>query len=324
MQGEQLLITDLSSTNGTYVNGHRIKQPTILSDNDLIQLADAPFRVRAQVTQTDTQTQPENAYSNALALVEFDRLMSARLVAPRYQPIIDLSLQATFSTAQEPTSRRSQHIVGYEVLGRSDLPGLETPAAMFQAADRLDLQVPLSRMLRSEGVQATRNVAPPPCLFVNTHPCELDEPGLIDSLQELRRLTPAQDLVLEIHESAVTDLAAMHRLATVLRELNMGLAFDDFGAGQTRLVELIEVRPDYVKFDMSLVRDIDTAHHERQHALRQLVIMVQELGSTPLAEGIERFGELETCRQLGFTLGQGYFLGVPQSLEEIARSSDTR
>lgn len=324
MQGEQLLITDLSSTNGTYVNGHRIKQPTILSDNDLIQLADAPFRVRAQVTQTDTQTQPENAYSNALALVEFDRLMSARLVAPRYQPIIDLSLQATFSTAQEPTSRRSQHIVGYEVLGRSDLPGLETPAAMFQAADRLDLQVPLSRMLRSEGVQATRNVAPPPCLFVNTHPCELDEPGLIDSLQELRRLTPAQDLVLEIHESAVTDLAAMHRLATVLRELNMGLAFDDFGAGQTRLVELIEVRPDYVKFDMSLVRDIDTAHHERQHALRQLVIMVQELGSTPLAEGIERFGELETCRQLGFTLGQGYFLGVPQSLEEIARPSDTR
>ena len=69
---------------------------------------------------------------------------------------------------------------------------------------------------------------------------------------------------------------------------------------------------------MSLIRDIDTASHERQQVLRQLVIMVQELGSTPLAEGIERLGELETCRQLGFTLGQGYFLGSPQSLENIA------
>ncbi len=318
MQGERLLITDLASTNGTYVNGHRIKQPTILNDKDLIQLADAPFRVRAQVTQTDTQTQPENAYNDALALVEFDRLMSARLVAPRYQPILDLSLQETSPTSQTPASHCPQHIVGYEVLGRSDLPGLETPAAMFQAAGRLDLQVPLSRMLRCEGVQATRTVTPLPRLFINTHPSELDEAGLIESLQDLRRLAPAQELVLEIHESAVTDLSAMHRLATVLRDLNMGLAFDDFGAGQTRLVELIEVRPDYVKFDMSLIRDIDTAHHERQQVLRQLVIMVQELGSTPLAEGIERSGELETCRQLGFTLGQGYFLGSPQSLENIA------
>tara|TARA_B100001123_G_C14867717_1_gene850654 strand:+ start:37 stop:195 length:159 start_codon:yes stop_codon:yes gene_type:complete len=49
--------------------------------------------------------------------------------------------------------------------------------------------------------------------------------------------------------------------------------------------------------------------------------MVRELGSTPLAEGIERLGELETCRQIGFSLGQGYFLGVPQSLEEITGSN---
>ena len=321
MEGERLLITDLASTNGTYVNGHRIKQPTILNDNDLIQLADAPFRVRAHVAQTDSQTQPENAYNDALALVGFDRLMSARLVAPRYQPIFDLGLQAACPTSQESKSHRSQHIVGYEILGRSDLPGLETPAAMFQAADRLDLQVPLSRMLRREGVIATRNASPPPCLFVNTHPCELDDSGLIDSLQELRRLAPTQDLVLEIHESAVTDLSAMHRLAAVLRDLDMGLAFDDFGAGQTRLVELIEVRPDYVKFDMSLVRDIDTARQGRRQVLRQLVAMVRELGSTPLAEGIERLGELETCRQIGFSLGQGYFLGVPQSLEEITGSN---
>ncbi|MAV36484.1 MAG: diguanylate phosphodiesterase [Planctomycetaceae bacterium] len=312
---DRLLITDLNSTNGTYVNGHRIERPTALNDKDLIQLADAPFRVRAQVTQTETPTQPENPYNNALALVEFDRLMSERLVVPHYQPIVDITGHSARDQSLAVKPQRSRDIVGFEVLGRSDLIGLETPDSMFQAAARLDLEVPLSRMLRWEGIRPAVDGASLPCLFVNTHPAELDQRGLIDSLHDLRRFAPGQPMTLEIHEAAITDLTAMNRLAAALRELEIGLAYDDFGAGQARLVELAEVRPDYVKFDMSLIRDIDTAHTKRQQMLNRLVTMVQELGITPLAEGIERPGELETCRQLGFALGQGFLLGKPTTFD---------
>ena len=59
-------------------------------------------------------------------------------------------------------------------------------------------------------------------------------------------------MVLEIHEASVTSSEMILKLREDLRALDMGLAFDDFGAGQARLVELGEVRPDCLKFDMKL------------------------------------------------------------------------
>ena len=66
-----------------------------------------------------------------------------------------------------------------------------------------------------------------------------------------------------------------------------------------------------MKFDMSLVRDIDSATPQRQQVVGSLVQMVHNLGITSLAEGVETDGEDETCRQMGFDLGQGYLYGRP-------------
>ena len=90
----------------------------------------------------------------------------------------------------------------------------------------------------------------------------------------------------------------------------MRLAFDDFGAGQARLCELAEVRPDYLKFDREMIRDIHISP-QRQQMLAHLVQLVIELGVTPLAEGIETAEEGETCRQMGFRLAQGFYYGRP-------------
>ncbi len=64
--------------------------------------------------------------------------MENRLVTPFFQPIIDLT---------------NGRYIGYEVLARSRLFGLESCAAMFNAAARLNMEVELSRMLRWEGVR---------------------------------------------------------------------------------------------------------------------------------------------------------------------------
>jgi EAL domain-containing protein (putative c-di-GMP-specific phosphodiesterase class I) len=116
---------------------------------------------------------------------------------------------------------------------------------------------------------------------------------------------------LEIHEASVTESEPMRTLRAALTDLRMGLAYDDFGAGQARLVQLVEVPPDYLKFDMKLVQNLQTAAQERQRMLASLVQMVRELGITPLAEGIETAGDDEICRQIGFTCGQGFYYGYP-------------
>lgn len=294
--GDSLLIRDLQSTNGTYLNGKRIEGDAVIEPNDLVQFADVTFRARRQAVNRNDRTLQEDVCDHALALVQFDKLMSERSVVPFYQPIVDLA---------------NGQVMGYEVLGRSRLVGLETPQAMFRAAGQLNLEVELSRMFRWEGIQASSSFAEVPHLFVNTHPAELDRPGLLESMRSNRGIHPDQPLTLEIHEAAVTSATMMRELRDALDDLGIGLAYDDFGAGQTRLVELVEVQPDYLKFDIELIRNIHRASPQRQQMLATLVRMVCELGVVPLAEGVECEGEDETCRQLGFKLGQGYFYGKP-------------
>jgi EAL domain-containing protein (putative c-di-GMP-specific phosphodiesterase class I) len=92
--------------------------------------------------------------------------------------------------------------------------------------------------------------------------------------------------------------------------MQIGLAYDDFGAGQSRLQDLAEVAPDYLKFDMSLIRDIHLLT-QRQQIVAGLVRLSLDLGIQPLAEGIENSAEAEVCRQIGFTHAQGYYYGKP-------------
>jgi EAL domain-containing protein (putative c-di-GMP-specific phosphodiesterase class I) len=118
--------------------------------------------------------------------------------------------------------------------------------------------------------------------------------------------------VLEIHEGAVTCGKQMRTLRAALTEMKIGLAYDDFGAGQARLVELVDVPPDYLKFDMSLVQNLESASNERQRMLASLVQMVRDLGIAPLAEGVELAADHEICRQIGFQFGQGFYYGYPE------------
>ncbi|MGV3486681.1 MAG: EAL domain-containing protein [Planctomycetaceae bacterium] len=292
-----LVVKDLGSTNGTYVNGRRIDQPTCIGEEDIVHFAEAPFRIRRQSpTSCTSGTYQENVCDQALALVQFDRLMSQRLVVPHFQPIVNMSSGST---------------LGYEVLGRGRVFGLESVNAMFQAAEQLNLEVELSRLLRWEGVRIGRDLPDQPLLFVNTHPKEMIGEGLVDSLIKLREMAGSPKVVLEVHEAAITDPVSMQRLRANLSDVGMEMAYDDFGSGQARLAEIVEARPHYVKFDLSLVRGIDTADEHRLQMLRTLVKMVRDLNILSLAEGIETEAEAAVCRDLGFELAQGFYFGRP-------------
>jgi EAL domain-containing protein (putative c-di-GMP-specific phosphodiesterase class I) len=292
-----LLLRDLGSTNGTYVNGTRINQPCTVHHGDLIQFGQMVFRVVQQNTESGPLTIQDDSCDRALALIQFDQLMAQRAVSPHFQPIVSLS---------------DDQVSGYEVLARSRFFGLKDPRSMFAAAKVLNMEGELSRILREEGVRSGQVLPVGQVLFVNTHPAEIDDLELLlFSLRELRELEPRRPLVLEIHEAAVTNCSEMNQLRSSLAEMKVGLAYDDFGAGQARLVELVEVRPDYLKFDMKLVQNIASASPERQRMLASLVKMVHELGIAPLAEGIEQACDHDVCRQMGFTFAQGFYYGYP-------------
>jgi EAL domain-containing protein (putative c-di-GMP-specific phosphodiesterase class I) len=229
--------------------------------------------------------------------------MSERAVVPHFQPIVALD---------------DRRIMGYEVLGRSSLPGLERPNEMFLAASQLNLETELSVMLRMSGIERGCNLPEKPTLYVNTHPAEIVQCGLVDSLADLREKFPDQPITLEVHEAAATSPQMMKQLRESLDKLDMKLAYDDFGSGQSRLVELAIVCPDIVKFDIKFIREIHLAPARQQQMVASLVRMVRELNIVPLAEGVEQEAEHNVIVEMGFELGQGYLYGKPASFTMTA------
>lgn len=294
--GDQMLLRDCGSTNGTLLNGRRLKTVEPLCDGDILHFGEVMFVVRqeADLLGGGTKTIDIDSVGDAIAQVQLSTLINRPGVQPFFQPIVELT---------------TGHRIGYEVLTRSELLGLETPEKMFRVAAQQTKEAALSRVCRVEGMRASSKLDDCMTFYLNTHPAELNTPDLFDSLYLLRESHPNASIVLEVHESGVTSVDYLKQLQSVLKSLKMGLAYDDFGAGQARLAELIEVPPDVLKFDVKLVQGLPTSSEARRSTVAGLIRIVSDLGVRTLAEGIETQEEAEICRDLGFELAQGYLFG---------------
>jgi EAL domain-containing protein (putative c-di-GMP-specific phosphodiesterase class I) len=297
---DRLFARDLASTNGTFINGERLYDVAELKADDVIQFADVALRVMYAPPKTESHTMSENFCDHALARVQFDKLMREEIVTPYFQPIVDLRTGVTEA---------------FEVLARSRLIGLETPGRMFAVASDLQMEARLSDLMRRKGVEVSQNFREIPPIYLNTHPTEFENDADWEWVDRLRAMAPVQKLVIEVHEAAVTDVISVARFRAILRDYDIGLAFDDFGVGQARIAELAAIRPDCLKFDRRIITGLDQADASQQRFVRGLVEAIRDIGVTPLAEGIETLGEQQICTEIGFEMAQGYFLGMPRPIE---------
>ncbi len=308
-QAGELWVRDLDSTNGTSVNGRRLERPRRLADGDVVHFADSEFRVvelaadsTLQTTQVFSILERERLEAQVRAPGAFHEMLQERRFRTDFQPVVSLADGA---------------VHGYEILGRGELGGNEaSPRELFFVAEQLGEENALSEAFRFRGLELARDLpaqtAGGPLLFMNTHPGELaDPPALLASLSKLRRDHPEPDLVLEIHEAAVAELTSLRALRSGLEELSIDVAFDDFGTGQARLLELTEIEPRYLKFDSAWVDELHLASDQRREMVTRLLRLVADLGVTSIAECVESREEADACRRHGFRLAQGNFFGSP-------------
>lgn len=305
--GPHLFIRDLGSTNGTYLNRQQVKQPTPIAEGDHIEIANVEFRVEYRVSsQRDSRGELEALKKTAQAvdilesnwvLSQLDQLLTGEHITPAFQPIFPLYDSSP---------------MGFEALARTNLLGLENPAAMFRTAELVKKEVPLSVLCRKSAVENANFLPLDYFLFVNTHPNEQFLDDVLPSLSWIRENYPDLNIVVEIHEGAINDPRQTAEFCAAVRDLQYKIAFDDFGAGQSRLLELVKTPPDYLKFDSCLIRDVHLANPYQHRMLKMLVDMCHDVPIVTIAEGIECPEERETCQRLGFDLGQGYFFGRPK------------
>ena len=94
------------------------------------------------------------------------------------------------------------------------------------------------------------------------------------------------------------------------------LSVDDAGAGFASLRHILELDPDIVKLDITMIRDIDT-DQARQALVTGMCHFASRTGTTLIAEGVETQAEAETLRELGVELAQGFLFGRPVPIDEL-------
>jgi EAL domain-containing protein (putative c-di-GMP-specific phosphodiesterase class I) len=156
-------------------------------------------------------------------------------------------------------------------------------------------------------------------LFLNCLPSAIHDPSF--SEQHLRKTLEScgmkpSDLVLEVSErESIKNFSIFRDIRERYRSLGIQMALDDTGAGYAGLEAVMQLAPDFIKVDISLVRSVDRDAGRRM-LLQALQDISEAIGAQVIAEGIETERELETLRRMRIPLGQGYLLGRPGRLAE--------
>jgi len=304
----KLCLRDLGSTNGTYINDKKITVCTSIEDGDIVRLGDIQLRVIidkwAPISAEENNEHTfiatgKVAHKFVKGIRELKELIQHGLVKSVLQPIVNTNLD----------------VVAYELLGRGNhslLP--RSPNSLFYLAEQKGYEIVLSNLFLKAGLRELSNFSSDHLFFFNLHPKEIENLDyLFHWLEKIRKENERTNFVLEIPEKAVTQIQKLKRLKNYLQTLDIGLAFDDFGAGQARLLELSEASPDILKLDYCLIHTIDSASTARQHMIELLVNYSHDLNIRLLAEGVETVAEDEFCRQIGIDLLQGFHYGKPDT-----------
>jgi len=245
----------------------------------------------------------EQTYSETLY-----KILEGKHIKSVYQPIVSLS---------------DGKIFGFEALSRISDDNLKMNIEqMFRTADKINKAWELETLCREKALEGAIHMDCGKKLFLNVNPNIIHDEGFKNGFTKSRLNEYGLDfrnVIFEITERvAVIDSSAFLNSIRHYKNQNYGIAIDDVGAGYSGLNTLSSVKPDIIKLDMNLVRNIDK-DEIKQLLCKSMIDFCKNANIKLVAEGIESEKELETLIKFNVDFGQGYFLGIPQkSFVDIA------
>ena len=167
---------------------------------------------------------------------------------------------------------------------------------------------------RVKAVQLASELKLPCFLSINFMPNAVYQPELCIRTTLEAATTfgfPIERIIFEITESEkVDDVPHLREIVQYYKQRGFLTAIDDFGAGYAGLNLLADVRPNIVKLDMALIRNID-ADPGRRAITKGIIQVCRDLAMQVIAAGIETRAEMEVLRDLGVEFFQGFYFARP-------------
>jgi len=320
-RGRALVLRDLGSTNGTFVNGSQVDQVE-LQAGDMFSVADMEFtfyepRKRSNQNATQVMETSLDALSNTLhpgdAMIQQVRRMQEGFVSGStrcaFLNVVDL---------------QSTHCVGYEAARINELPlGLLGPAmdsALLGSECRLASR--FRQMQRQRAVEEAFSMHADSRVYLPLDASEVGDETLIDFFTRLSAQTSnSSRLALLIPDSAVCDIPYFRNFLATMRDLGFAVGYDEFSGGRQQFVQHRTIAPDFLKLSRSFVRDIHQAP-ARLRQLDEIVSETSELECHIFVTGVRSPEEAQACQEAGCQLAQGSHFGGPASLRELSKLSE--
>lgn len=241
------------------------------------------------ITEIGEDSEPHTAF--------FKALLKTKNIRSVYQPIVDL---------------KTKKVVGYEALTRV-LSGAPTEEAtfLFSAAREAGLVKELDELCVEYALKSAQTMGQDKKLFLNLNHETLLDRKIMSRLFADRGSIGYKNIVIEVTEQSILRSFDKVRHALLeLKEQGVSVAIDDVGGGAVSLRDVAVLKPDYIKFDRSLIRQIDISTTKQQIVL-SMILFAKGIHALTTAEGIETREEYEAVLMCGVNLAQGYYFAKP-------------
>jgi len=276
------------------------------------------FQAKASLDEHDLQIMKVVADFLAYQIdADLERLQGRSDKAKRIQALIQSSEEP--SIVYQPMFQLSDMtLVGAEALARFKEEPQRSPDKWFMEADEVGLKTQLEIKAARSALARYRSLwkrGPLHYLGINSSPQMITEGRMLEIIEGF----PAEKIILEITEhDYVENYDDFSYALAPLRQRGVKIAIDDAGAGYSSMCHILNVRPDFIKLDISLTRSINTDRWRRALA-RALIEFGRDTDCKIIAEGVETEGEMSILRELGVHAAQGWLLGRPVPIEELWR-----
>lgn len=198
-------------------------------------------------------------------------------------------------------------VVGVEALSRFTSEPKRSPDRWFAEAEELGLGEALELAAIYRAIREASLLPKELSISLNASPATLIEGRFMEMI---RGIDPKRVIVELTEHKPVKDYSALLSALEPLRQLGIRIAIDDAGAGYSSFQHVLNLRPHYIKLDVSITRNLD-ADPTRRALAAALVEFAKRTAAKIIAEGVETESELAVLRELGVDKGQGYYLARP-------------
>ncbi|MDF1581012.1 MAG: EAL domain-containing protein [Desulfuromonadales bacterium] len=233
-------------------------------------------------------------------IMQLKEILAERRLQSSFQPLVNL---------------KSSEILGYEALVRGPLNSpLHSPESLFAVAAMCGQLDKLEIACQAVHLKSFVELGLDGLLFLNISPQQLStncrSPQGIKRLLGKMGLSPDRVVIELTEHRPVTNGSLLCQAVDDFHRQGFGIAIDDLGTGYNGLKLWADLHPDYVKIDQHFIQGIDEGFGKREMLLSLLEI-ARGRGCRVIAEGIERVEEYRVIKELGVTIGQGYFFARP-------------